>query len=146
MEILIMEIMEGIGTDFNSNWQFTDDGDLNLVGGEENLVQAIRNRLLCPAGSLNLFYADYGSVISKYYGWKKNETTLKFLEIDLKACLDQDPRINDYIVELSYIEKGVKIDLNIDLTDEDFELSLVLTRDGDLTVIAYDDEEIEEEI
>lgn len=141
-----MEIMEGIGTDFNSNWQFTDDGDLNLVSGEENLVQAIRNRLLCPAGSLNLFYADYGSVISKYYGWKKNETTLKFLEIDLKACLDQDPRINDYIVELSYIEKGVKIDLNIDLTDEDFELSLVLTRDGDLTVIAYDDEEIEEEI
>ena len=141
-----MEIMEGIGTDFDSNWQFTDDGDLNLVSGEENLVQAIRNRLLCPAGSLNLFYADYGSVISKYYGWKKNETTLKFLEIDLKACLDQDPRINDYIVELSYIEKGVKIDLNIDLTDEDFELSLVLTRDGDLTVIAYDDEEIEEEI
>ena len=64
----------------------------------------------------------------------------------MKACLDQDPRINDYIVELSYIEKGVKIDLNIDLTDEDFELSLVLTRDGDLTVIAYDDEEIEEEI
>ena len=141
-----MEIMEGIGTDFDSNWQFTDDGDLNLVSGEENLVQAIRNRLLCPAGSLNLFYADYGNVISKYYGWKKNETTLKFLEIDLKACLDQDPRINDYIVELSYIEKGVKIDLNIDLTDEDFELSLVLTRDGDLTVIAYDDEEIEEEI
>lgn len=139
------EIIEGIGTDFNNNWQFTDDGDLKLVSDEENLTQAIINRLTCPSNSLNLFYADYGSVISKYFGWRKNETTLKFMEIDIKACLDQDPRINDYTVQLSYTEKGIRIDLNIDLTDEDFELSLILTRDGDLTTINYDDEETEEE-
>lgn len=139
------EIIEGIGTDFNNNWQFTDDGDLKLVSDEENLTQAIINRLTCPANSLNLYYADYGSVISKYFGWRKNETTLKFMEIDIKACLDQDPRINDYTVQLSYTEKGIRIDLNIDLTDEDFELSLILTRDGDLTTINYDDEETEEE-
>lgn len=139
------EIIEGIGTDFNNNWQFTDDGDLKLVSDEENLTQAIINRLTCPANSLNLYYADYGSVISKYFGWRKNDTTLKFMEIDIKACLDQDPRINDYTVQLSYTEKGIRIDLNIDLTDEDFELSLILTRDGDLTTINYDDEETEEE-
>ena len=68
------------------------------------------------------------------------------MEIDLKSCLDQDPRITDYDAQLSYIEKGIKIDLNLDLTDENFELSLILSKDSDLTVITYDDEEIEEGI
>ena len=139
------EIIEGIGTDFNRNYQFVD-GDLKLITDKENLTQSILNRLACPLDSLNLFYADYGSVLSKYFGWKKNETTLKFMEIDLKSCLDQDPRINDYEVQLSYIEKGIKIDLNLDLSDENFELSLILSKDSDLTVTTYDNEEIEEEI
>ena len=56
------EVVE-LGTDLNSNWQFKD-GDLQLVENNNNLVQSILNRLNCDYDSLDLFYYDYGSVLS----------------------------------------------------------------------------------
>ena len=53
------EIIEGIGTDFNRNYQFID-GDLKLVSDEDNLTQSIYNRFSCPIDSLNLFMQIMG--------------------------------------------------------------------------------------
>ncbi len=81
-----------LGTDFNSSWEFNDEGDLNLVTNDSNLVQAISNRLNTRNGELDLFYSEYGSFLCNFLGWKKNDTTLEFMRIELDKALSQDPR------------------------------------------------------
>lgn len=50
-----MESIVELGTDINSSWSFKD-GDLNLISGKQNLIQATRNRLNNALNSLDDFY------------------------------------------------------------------------------------------
>ena len=80
------EIIE-LGADLNRNWEFKD-GDLLLVENKDNLVQSILNRLNSDYDSLDLFYYDYGSVLSNFLGWKHNDETLEFIRLEIEDTLE----------------------------------------------------------
>jgi len=126
------EIIE-LGADLNKNWEFKD-GDLLLVENKDNLVQSILNRLNSDYDSLDLFYYDYGSVLSNFLGWKHNDETLEFIRLEIEDTLEQEPRLNDFSVGVSYNEIGkILIELYIVFNDEtDLSLSLVLEKDGEI--------------
>lgn len=137
--------MEEIGTDINSSWEFNEHGDLRLVSDKENITQSIVNRLNCWLNSFDLFYNEYGSIITSFLGWRRNEETLGFLELELENSLSQDPRLSDYDLSLEYNDKG-EVDLGIEVhfDEEDFELNLVINEEGFLNILEYE-ENIEEE-
>ena len=128
-----MEDIVELGTDLNSNWEFKD-GDLQLVENKTNIKQSILNRLNCDYDSLDLFYYEYGSVLSNFLGWKHNDETLEFIRLEIEDTLNQEPRLTDFDVEVSYDKIGkVLIELYIVFNDEsDFTLSLVLEKDGEI--------------
>lgn len=130
------EILTDIGTDINSSWSFDEFGDLKLVNNTDNIVQAITNRLNCLKGNMDLYYIEYGSILQNFIGWRKENDTLDFIKIEVESCLQQDPRLVDYDVELSFNSvDNVVIDLNIYYDDEtDLSLSLVLNENGEVVI------------
>lgn len=126
-----MVVISDLGTDINSSWSFKD-GDLQLISNNENLVQAIRNRLNNVLGSLDDFYTEYGSILWRFIGWKSNDITLKFMKIEIKNCLDQDPRLTDYTLNLSYTDANtVKINILVYYDDEtEFDMNYILSTEG----------------
>ena len=128
-----MVVISDLGTDINSSWSFKD-GDLNLVSDKENLIQATRNRLNNVLDSLDDFYMEYGSILWRFIGWKSEEITLKFMDIEIKNCLNQDPRLVDYTLELSYGDTDtdtVYIDITVYFDDEtEFDMNYILSTDG----------------
>ena len=128
-----MVVISDLGTDINSSWSFKD-GDLNLVSDKENLIQATRNRLNNVLDSLDDFYMEYGSILWRFIGWKSEEITLKFMDIEIKNCLNQDPRLVDYTLELSYGDTDtdtVNIDITVYFDDEtEFDMNYILSTDG----------------
>ena len=129
-----MESIVELGADLNSNWEFKD-GDLQLVENKDNLVQAILNRLNSDYDCLDLFYYDYGSVLTGFLGWKKSDESLEFIRLEIEDTLEQEPRLNNFSVEVSYSKGKVLIEIYIVFDDEsDFSLSLVLEKDGEVVV------------
>lgn len=119
------------GVDLDASLSFNSDGDLVLVKFKDNLCQAVSNRLNTVKDSLDLFYNDYGSVLLYFCGWKRKQSTLDFIRVELETCLKQDPRINDFTIDLSYSETGsVKINLRISNIMEDVEMNFVLNENG----------------
>ena len=126
-----MVVISELGTDINSSWSFKD-GDLQLISNNENLVQATRNRLNTVLDTLDDFYLEYGSILWRFMGWKSNDITLKFMEIEIRNCLNQDPRLTDYILNLSYIDADtVKINILVYYDDEtEFDMNYILSTEG----------------
>ena len=124
------------GVDLDSSLSFKD-GDLRLAEFEDNIVQAVANRLNTIQDSLDLFYEDYGSLFISFLGWKRNDETLRFMKIELDKTLQDDPRITSFTSELSFTDTGA---VKIDIVLEDFEnteLNLIL---GDSGVIVVEEE------
>lgn len=116
------------GVDIHTDFEF-ENGDIKLCEYEDNIIQAIANRLNTLQDSMDFFYTDYGSFLNYYYGWKKRNETLNFIKLEIMNSLRKDPRINDITVELEYIEKGISI--NITLNDfGNINLNFNLTDDG----------------
>ena len=84
-----------LGTDINHQWTF-HNGDLQLIQDNDNLKQAIYNRITTQDGTYQHFYNNYGSILNTYLGFKKNTTTLEFMKIELERVLLQDPRLQDF--------------------------------------------------
>ena len=127
MDVKINEL----GTDIHSSWNFKD-GDLGTITNDDNLVQATKNRLNTRLGSSEYFYSEYGSVLHRFHGWRKNETTLKFMEIALTDSLEQDPRYSNFKLNLELQpDKRVKISVHV-VYDDDTELDMdfILNTDG----------------
>lgn len=126
-----MVVISELGTDINSEWNFKD-GDLQLINNTDNLVQATRNRLNNVLDSLDDFYINYGSILWRFMGWKSEEITLKFMAIEIKNCLDQDPRLTNYTLDLTYGDKStVNISITVYFDDEsEFDMNYILSTDG----------------
>ena len=123
-----MEDIIEFGTDISNNFLFAD-GDLVIVEGKDNLQQSIQNRINTQFDFYSLFYNVYGGNLHRFFGWKKNNDTLDFIEIELKTILDQDPRLNDnYDLNIFYDDEGaLVVVLNIHITeDSDLSLNYVL--------------------
>ena len=118
-------VLYDYGVDLKSSFTFKD-GDLELVDGDDNISQAISNRLNTITDSLDLFYEDYGSLFLGFLGWKRNDETLRFMKIELDKALSDDPRIDSFTSELSYTDTGaVRIDISLN-GFENTELNLIL--------------------
>ena len=122
----------GIGTDIAGSWSFDENGDLNIVSNKENLAQAISNRLGTDLDSLNLFYANYGSVLGRFLGWRRNQRTLDFMKIEVENRLVADFRLKDFRVECEYLDDGgVGVNVTVRLDDDEvFTNELVLSKEG----------------
>ena len=132
--------MDYIGVDIKSSWDFNDQGDLLLVRDEENMVQAVTNRLTCWLSGLDLYYLEYGSVLTSFLGWKREDETLKFMRIELYNTLKQDPRMPDYDLDLEFNDNGwINMHLALHFNDmSDVEMSLVITEDGSINLLNDD--------
>ena len=104
------------GTDIQRNWTINEHGDLETIQDIDNLEQAITNRLLCEINTLDIFYRNYGSILTTFLGWKRNQTTLEFIKLELDNRLSQDPRIKEYNIQVEYDEDnpgGVIINITL---------------------------------
>lgn len=102
----MVEVVYDFGVEVHSDWTFVD-GDLKLVSYDDNLCQAIRNRLNTNLDELSLFYEDYGSVLNGFFGWKSNEETLSFIKLEIDNCLKNDFRLVNFTSEVKYNGNGV---------------------------------------
>ena len=92
------EVLYELGVDLNSNFNFID-GDLQLASYDENLVQAVVNRLNTQLNSLGLFYEDYGSVLHSFFGLKANDITYDLIKVELNTVLNMESRISSFDLE-----------------------------------------------
>jgi len=132
------EVFYDGGIDIDSSFTF-NDGDIVLSKYSDNLCQAITNRLNTDLDELELFYEDYGSVLSGFFGWKTNDETLGFIESELNIVLSKEPRIESFTSNLSYTDEGVlKIELTITPigAGENIDVNLLLNNTtGELEII-----------
>ena len=107
--------MADFGTDISWN---SSETSLGTVTGEDNLVQSVINRLNTSYDELAWVYNDYGCNYRRYLGLKSNDTSLEFIKNSIKQSLEEEERIEEYDLELSYIGDGVvNVIMNIDGTN-----------------------------
>lgn len=111
--------MVDFGTDLNWNGSETE---LKTVTGDDNIIQSVKNRLNTDYDELNWIYNNYGCNYKQFLGDRATDTTLEFIKNSIKQSLDEEERIDDYDLELSYIEGKINIILNIDGTEFEFNL------------------------
>lgn len=136
------------GVDINSSFQFKD-GDLILAEYEDNLVQAIINKLTTNINELDLFYEEYGSILPTFLGWKANDRTIQYMTTEITTVLSKETRLDQFEVDVEYAGDGtIKINLVLYTTSRDIiESNLVLGADGIIEVETEEefDSEVEEE-
>ena len=125
------EILYELGTDFDSGFKF-NDGDLQIISYDKNLVQSLVNRFNTQLNELDLFYNEYGSVLLDFLGWKANEDTLQFIQSEIETVLNSEERILSYEIELKYEGNGkIKIDLTLYPTpDYSIDTTLIVDNEG----------------
>ena len=133
--VMVMVVNSQIGADLSREWLFRD-GDLIVVENEDNLNQAISNRLNTYIGSLNLFYEEYGTFLTELLGMQKDGVTLQFIQLEITKRLSNDPRLQNFTVSCDYTDNGVKVDVDIIFDDNtDYALNYVLNEDTNLVEV-----------
>ena len=128
--------MINLGTDIQRNWEIID-GDIQLVSDKNNLGQAILNRLLADKDFYNMFYLNYGSNISEYYGEQNNPNIREYIRVEVETTLVQDPRIQGARCEVvSYTNEQIELRVTV-LTYENDELSynLVISEQNTINLL-----------
>ena len=105
------EVLYELGVDIDSTFSFTD-GDVQLISYDDNLVQSIQNKLNTNLNELDLFYEEYGSILSTFLGWKANDETIGFIKSELETILKSENRIASYEYTVEYQGDG-KIRINL---------------------------------
>ena len=133
------DVLYELGVDLNSNFTF-ENGDIKLSKYEDNLVQAIINRLNTNLDELELFYESYGSVLRGFLGWRAEETTLSYISTEITTVLNDEPRITDFDINVEYKKEGrISIDLSLStISNVDIETNLILGVNG--VELSSDDE------
>ena len=109
----VEETLYELGVDISSSFSF-HDGDIVLAEYDDNLVQAITNRLETDLDELDLLYENYGSVMFGFLGWRGNDETLGFMKSELDTVLKSEPRLSGWDYEIEYTGDGnVRIDLRL---------------------------------
>lgn len=137
------EVLYELGVDLNSNFNFID-GDLQLASYDENLVQAVVNRLNTQLNSLGLFYEDYGSVLHSFFGLKANDITYDLIKVELNTVLNMESRISSFDLDMEYDGDGV-LHINLSLYPVSsfgsrVDANLVLNSLGDLEVVEIEED------
>ncbi len=73
-------------------------GDLEMIGDEYNLSQAIINSLRTRRGELSdLGHPNYGSRLYELIGEPNNERTRNLARIYASECIARDPRVQEIV-------------------------------------------------
>ena len=125
------EVAYELGVDLNSTLTFSN-GDINLTTYEDNLIQGVMNRLNTDLDELDLFYDEYGSILTRFLGWKANDETLGFIEAEIENTLENEPRLESSDATCTYNGEGqVMIQLNLyPITGDMVDTNMVLTTTG----------------
>lgn len=116
-----------MGKDVNRNWNLKN-GDIEICSYEDNIHQAILNRLNCPLGALQIFYTDYGSTVKENLGEINNETIREYIRLEIEKRLKYDPRFKNVTCEVNHVNSK-EINCNINVTfanDETYEDNYVI--------------------
>jgi phage baseplate assembly protein W len=105
-------------------------GDVDLARGNDNIVQALRLRLLVRKGELApLGWPDYGSRIHELIGEPNNRRTQLILMAHARAAISADPRVVDIPTIEALVLPGnrdvVRLNLSITLIAQQTPLNLV---------------------
>ena len=105
-------------------------GDVDLARGNDNIVQALRLRLLVRKGELaRLGWPDYGSRIHELIGEPNNRRTQLILMAHARAAISADPRVVDIPTIEALVLPGnrdvVRLNLSITLIAQQTPLNLV---------------------
>jgi phage baseplate assembly protein W len=142
------EVAYELGVDLNSTLTFSN-GDINLTSYEDNLIQGVMNRLNTDLDELDLFYDEYGSILTRFLGWKTNDETLGFIEAEIENTLENEPRLESSDATCTYNGEGqVMIQLNLyPITGDMVDTNMVLTTTGvvEIETDEYNFEENENE-
>jgi phage baseplate assembly protein W len=106
-------------------------GDLELAQGNDNIVQALKLRLLVHKGELApLGLPDYGSRLYELIGEPNNTRTQVKLMAFARIAIEQDPRVLKVADIKAYVipgERGVvRLDATVQLIDQPNPLNLVV--------------------
>lgn len=105
-------------------------GDLALAVGIENIVQALKLRLMVRRGELTrLGWPDYGSRLHELIGEPNNQRTRVIAMGHARAAIEQDPRVKEVKAVTARVLTGerdtVRLDMEIELIHENTPLNLV---------------------
>jgi hypothetical protein len=107
------------------------------------------NRLNTDLDELDLFYDEYGSILTRFLGWKANSETLGFIEAEIENTLENEPRLESSDATCTYNGEGqVMIQLNLyPITGDMVDTNMVLTTTGvvEIETDEYNFEENENE-
>ena len=84
---------EIFGIDYSSKGFIASNGDAGCVESLDNAVQAIKNRIKTRLGTYPTIDDEYGSEIYRIYGEKLTDEKLAEIEIYLRNCLLNEPRV-----------------------------------------------------
>lgn len=105
-----------VDVELGSDLKLSSTGDLEIVGDEYNLSQAIINRLRTRIGELaDLGHPNYGSKLYELIGQPNNERTRNLARLYTIECISQDPRVEEILsVSISVPKDNPnRIDINI---------------------------------
>jgi phage baseplate assembly protein W len=91
-------------------------GDLDTIGEEYNLAQAIVMRLNTMQGELTeLGHSSYGSRLSELVGEPNNERTRELVRIYALECVSRDPRVEEVVgISVEMLKDDLsRVDINI---------------------------------
>jgi len=108
------KILYQMGVDIDRSWSFAN-GDLKIVKYDNNIQQAVRNRLTCLLNALDIFYVEYGTLLFNYLGKKNNESTHEYIRIEIEKRLGFDPRFKHVECKVNNITQET-VDVNLILT------------------------------
>jgi phage baseplate assembly protein W len=92
----------------------TRTGDLELISGKANLIQAIRIRLATRQGELaEIGHPEYGSRLDTVIGEPNTEDTHRIIESLVRDALAQEPRIGEILSVEATADKLHKDCVNI---------------------------------
>ena len=110
---------EIFGIDYSSKGFIASNGDAGCVESLDNAVQAIKNRIKTRLGTYPAIDDEYGSEIYRIYGEKLTDEKLAELEIYLRNCLLNEPRVYE-IIDLELQKDGIDtliMNLTVQLVD-----------------------------
>ena len=108
-----------------------ENTDFKTVSDNENIMQAIINRLNTDLNELDYLYDEYGANIWQFLGKKRTVSMISFIETHVRHHLLKDDRISDLEVKVESDDLDLIIlHINVSTSDnEQFNIRTGLNND-----------------
>lgn len=106
---------------------FTPSGDIVLVTGIDNLIQALKGRIYTKIGEL-IFHPDYGSNLPDMVSRPNTDILRAAIYIELARICDNEPRVEriNHLTVTKIREKTLEIQLDVAVVERNTEENILL--------------------